>query len=439
MFKLPQLQTFLDKSSVSSRWSQSARGGLLGPPRKMQKTGLDLTTSRDSLNMAGCAIDHTDPGGIKCEAVPTIWSSFVDAFVDASAMGSVGKRNLRGLPASKLPAPERLVAIGDLHGDLRKARRAFRLAGVVDEKDRWIGGKTVVVQVGDVLDRGDQELQIFHMLERLQHQARKAGGDVHVLNGNHETINVEGRFTYATPGSKSQFDRWMAWHEVGKKLKKKCRGALVERNDSSPIFPPHVPPHFKSRYAALRPGGPASTRFFGTNPTVLQVGSTVFVHGGLLPGHVDYGLDRINKETSEWIQGKSGPQGPAFTRGRNAVVWLREFSLPKVEPDCRLLQEVLGKIPGAERMVVGHTIQFPLGVTGACNNRVIRVDVGMSSGCYDAQPEVIEIRNDEEVRILSEERKPELLDSSSRKGGVQKANAEKRTFMDIVRESMRTA
>lgn len=60
-------------------------------------------------------------------------------------------------------------------------------------------------------------------------------------------------------------------------------------------LPSHVPPHFKSRFAALRPGGPASTRFFGTNPTVLQVGSTVFVHGGLLPGHVDYGLDRISE------------------------------------------------------------------------------------------------------------------------------------------------
>jgi hypothetical protein len=58
-----------------------------------------------------------------------------------------------------------------------------------------------------VLDRGDQELQIFHFLERLQHQARKAGGDVHVLNGNHETINVEGRFTYVTPGARVQFDR----------------------------------------------------------------------------------------------------------------------------------------------------------------------------------------------------------------------------------------
>jgi hypothetical protein len=86
---------------------------------------------------------------------------------------------------------------------------------------------------------------------------------------------------------------------------------------------------------------------------------------------------------------------------------------------------------------VGHTIQFPLGVTGACDNRVIRVDVGMSAGCYDAQPEVIEIANDKEVKILSEDRKPELLSSSAKEGSVQKPVTEKRTFMEIVRESMR--
>lgn len=63
-------------------------------------------------------------------------------------------------------------------------------------------------------------------------------------------------------------------------------------------LPSHVPTHFRSRFTALRPGGPVSTRFFGTNPTVLQVGSTVFVHGGLLPGHVDYGLDRISEYAS---------------------------------------------------------------------------------------------------------------------------------------------
>lgn len=46
--------------------------------------------------------------------------------------------------------------------------------------------------------------------------------------------------------------------------------------------------HFQS-------GGPVSRRFMARNPAVLQIGSTVFVHGGLLPSHVEYGLERINK------------------------------------------------------------------------------------------------------------------------------------------------
>lgn len=46
-----------------------------------------------------------------------------------------------------LPPVERLVAIGDLHGDYAKTLRAFTLAGLIDDKTKWIGGKTVVVQV----------------------------------------------------------------------------------------------------------------------------------------------------------------------------------------------------------------------------------------------------------------------------------------------------
>lgn len=37
---------------------------------------------------------------------------------------------------------------GDLHGDFKKTQRAFRLAGLIDADDRWIGGNTVCVQVG---------------------------------------------------------------------------------------------------------------------------------------------------------------------------------------------------------------------------------------------------------------------------------------------------
>src|SRR5687767_13234559 len=71
--------------------------------------------------------------------------------------------------AAKLPMPKRLVAIGDLHGDIAAMRSAFRAAGAIDDGDKWIGGQLVVVQTGDVLDRGDDEqamLDLFTKLER---------------------------------------------------------------------------------------------------------------------------------------------------------------------------------------------------------------------------------------------------------------------------------
>ena len=52
-----------------------------------------------------------------------------------------------GNRAFALPAVERLVAIGDLHGDFEKAQRAFRVGGLIDEQDRWTGGTTTAVQV----------------------------------------------------------------------------------------------------------------------------------------------------------------------------------------------------------------------------------------------------------------------------------------------------
>src|SRR5688500_15265123 len=56
---------------------------------------------------------------------------------------------------TRLPAAKRVVAIGDIHGDLQAARAALRAAGAIDDQDHWSGGDLVVVQTGDILDRGD--------------------------------------------------------------------------------------------------------------------------------------------------------------------------------------------------------------------------------------------------------------------------------------------
>ena len=88
---------------------------------------------------------------------------------------------------------------------------------------------------------------------------------------------------------------------------------------------------------------------------------------------------------------------PLSVQGKDSLVWARNYSHPAEHRcDCDLLKETLAMIPGVERVVVGHTIQHPHGITTACDGKVIRVDVGMSKGCVDAKPEALEILNNGE-------------------------------------------
>lgn len=107
-------------------------------------------------------------------------------------------------PAVYYRAPGRIVAIGDLHGDINKAIQSLTVAGVLaieDGRPTWIGGNTTVVQMGDVLDRGDVEIGIIQLLRELDRLAKPVGGAVFMLNGNHESLNVAGDFRYVTPGA----------------------------------------------------------------------------------------------------------------------------------------------------------------------------------------------------------------------------------------------
>lgn len=96
----------------------------------------------------------------------------------------------------RYPQPARLVAIGDVHGDVAALRATLQLAGAIDAMDRWCGGSLVVVQVGDLTDRGGSELEVFELVAHVQHQAAAAGGAFHVLVGNHEIMNAIGDFRY---------------------------------------------------------------------------------------------------------------------------------------------------------------------------------------------------------------------------------------------------
>ena len=106
----------------------------------------------------------------------------------------------------------RIVAFGDVHGDISALRSFLITAKVLDptstnKEPRWSGGKTICIQTGDVLDRGDDKLACYRLLATLARQADTAGGALLLLYGNHESLNAAGLFQYATAGGNAEFER----------------------------------------------------------------------------------------------------------------------------------------------------------------------------------------------------------------------------------------
>jgi hypothetical protein len=122
------------------------------------------------------------------------------------------------------------------------------------------------------------------------------------------------------------------------------------------------------------PGGPYA-RLLASRPFVVKIGDTVFVHGGVLPKHVSYGLDRINDELDAWLLG-TRPAPPELLVANDGPVWTRAYSNDEAQADCAELTRTLALL-GAKRMVVGHTVQRT-GINSACEGKVWRIDVGMS-------------------------------------------------------------
>jgi hypothetical protein len=133
--------------------------------------------------------------------------------------------------------------------------------------------------------------------------------------------------------------------------------------------------------------------------TIAQVGDSLFAHGGILPVHLDYGLDRFNREASAFLAGKLR-ELPAALGDEQSPVWMRDYGAAQVtDITCRALARVLEQV-GAKRLIVGHTVQEQ-GINSACQGQLFRIDIGLSAFYGVKPPQVLEITA-EGVRILSE-------------------------------------
>ena len=363
--------------------SQSSSNASPGGP-SLAASGSTMTT-RSSTENAGSATMTIRKTSVEMSSIHLSIGSNRDG-----GSGAAKRSSVQGPPAFAT-ASGRIIAIGDIHGDLQKAISCLELAGVLAEDTdggvRWVGGDTTVVQLGDVLDRGDSEIATVLLLRELDRQARRYGGAVWMLNGNHESLNVAGDFRYVTAGA-----FWESAIAAG------MTEADIANNQEGVL---------RARWFMYRPGGQMA-RELAKNPTVLVVNDIVFAHGGLLPHHINYGLQRMNDEVCKWMSGWQGTDGsspappfPAMGDG-NSVMWNRTFGKERVSPYDRIqmkmqLDKTLNKL-GATAMVVGHTPQMG-GVNAECDGRVWRADAGMSSGVLNADAQVLEFSRDSEGRL----------------------------------------
>src|SRR5207249_4430613 len=123
----------------------------------------------------------------------------------AAAFVASSPRAIPAASACEWTGIERVVAIGDVHGAYDRFVEILKTARIVDNDLRWSGGRTHLVQTGDVLDRGDDSRKALDLIRRLERPAQSAGGAVHALLGNHEIARMLGDLRYVAAGEYAAF------------------------------------------------------------------------------------------------------------------------------------------------------------------------------------------------------------------------------------------
>jgi hypothetical protein len=196
----------------------------------------------------------------------------------------------------QIDGASRVVAISDIHGAYDAMVETLQRSGVIDEELSWSGDDTHVVIVGDILDRGPRSRDAMDLLMRLEDEAPSAGGAVHVLIGNHESMNLIGDLRYVSKSEYAAFaadetpeerQRWLEAYA-------ERQGAESSSDDARAKFERQFPAGFFALRRAFRPDG-VYGRWLLTKPVIAVINGTAFVHGGLSPLVAELGLDGVNR------------------------------------------------------------------------------------------------------------------------------------------------
>ena len=313
---------------------------------------------------------------------------------------------------------DRVVAIADLHGDYGQYIEVMKSAGLIDKSGKWSGGQTHLVQTGDITDRGADSRKIIDHLVKLSKQAKKKGGYVHLLIGNHETMNVVGDLRYVAPGEFAAF----ATKNSPRLQELQWQHQLEWMQANTPNFEELDLEAFRKEWEQQVPLGWVEHRqawsvngeygkWVEGNAVAIQINDTIFLHGGISAKYCRLSLQSLTEEVIAAMQNydrtaisiMNDPLGP---------VWYRGLALEE-ETDIfsQTLDNILNRY-GAKRIVIGHT---PTGgvVWPRFDQRVVANDSGIAT-YYGAHKGLLELTADGATAIHGEQRIPLPRDNNGR-------------------------
>lgn len=300
--------------------------------------------------------------------------------------------------AIQIPSPARLVAVGDVHGDLDRFIDVLSMAGLVDDSGAWSGGPATLVQLGDLVDRGSKSREVIDLLISLKKQAERAGGAVHCLIGNHEAMRMYGDFRYVAAAefqsattSKSERERDRLFEKDLAKIA--GSSSLGNRSDLSlgyrAKWEKEHPLGQVELARAFSPKGPYG-KWILAQRAALRLDGTLFVHAGISPKYAEWSETRLNTRVREELLTGERMDEDSICKDTAGPLWWRGFATESEAELAPHVEALLAKHQ-VQRLVVGHT-PTQNGVVSRLGGKLILADVGLSTA-FTARRACVVIEN----------------------------------------------
>lgn len=283
---------------------------------------------------------------------------------------------------------EKIVVVGDLHGDYDHFVQILKAVGLVDSNLSWTGGRAFLVQTGDVMDRGPEARKIFDLIRRLEDEAEAAGGQVQMLIGNHEEMNITGiAFDYEDYVTVEQFISFLPEDYFARKQKELEKKARRGR-DINRLWQEVMDFDLNARRKYLVYFNQNYGRWIARHNAVIKINDIVFVHGGISEEFSGWTIeainDRLRHELSVFQKALLNFSPPASLKleivyNANGPLWYRQLALANGRVSEEQVDRILSNLE-ARHIIVAHTPQLVLTINDMrrFEGKVWVVDTGIS-------------------------------------------------------------